>query len=142
MWPREGHFVEEDHGFATPCQIWQGAILHNGYGQTSLDGVVLNAHRASYINKHGSIPDGAVIDHLCGTRACINPTHLEAVTQAENVRRSPLARLTQTDVEQIRERLQSGEPQRSIGKAFGVSQSAISLINLGKRWSTPGGVLT
>lgn len=38
------------------------------------------------------VPDGLVTDHLCRNPPCCNPAHLEAVTQAENLRRSPLQR--------------------------------------------------
>ena len=40
---------------------------------------------------HGPIPEGLVIDHLCRNRACVNPAHLEPVSQRENVMRSPVA---------------------------------------------------
>ena len=32
----------------------------------------------------GGIPEDAVIHHSCGVRHCINPNHLEAVTQSQN----------------------------------------------------------
>lgn len=35
----------------------------------------------------GPIPEGLVIDHLCRDLLCVNPGHLEPVTQKENVRR-------------------------------------------------------
>ena len=45
------------------------------------------AHRAAYEVRIGPIPDGMVIDHLCRNRACINPAHMEPVTNRENVLR-------------------------------------------------------
>ncbi len=46
----------------------------------------------------------------------------------------PLAKLTESDIPKILDRLARGESQRSIADKFKVSQSAISLINTGKYW--------
>ena len=46
------------------------------------------AHRFSYELFKGPIPNGYQIDHLCRNRPCVNPDHLEAVTQQENIRRA------------------------------------------------------
>jgi hypothetical protein len=72
----------------------------------------------------------------------VNPAHLDPVTQAENVRRSPLAKLTEGEVHEIRELAERGAiPQREIGAMFGVGQQCVSLIKTKKRWATPGGRL-
>jgi hypothetical protein len=70
------------------CWIWQGRITDCGYGQMSMPGRrKVYAHRASVIAFVGPIPDGAVIDHTCRNKACVNPAHLEVTTHSENTRR-------------------------------------------------------
>lgn len=67
------------------CWQWTGAISDTGYGSFSFGGRVGGAHRAAYQMFRGPIPRGLVLDHLCRNRGCVNPSHLEPVTQRENV---------------------------------------------------------
>lgn len=68
------------------CVLWTGYLQADGYGQIRHDGQTL-AHRVAWIAERGPIPDGLVLDHLCRTRRCINPNHLEVVTDRENILR-------------------------------------------------------
>jgi hypothetical protein len=77
------------------CHEWTGSLTNSGYGRADwkqADGTIhRGAHRIAYFIEHGQIDPALVIDHLCRNRACINPAHMELVTQRENVLRSPVA---------------------------------------------------
>lgn len=69
------------------CWIWMGSKDWQGYGQFWIQKKLFPAHRWSYERLVGPIPVGLQIDHLCRTTSCVNPSHLEPVTQRENVLR-------------------------------------------------------
>lgn len=69
------------------CWLWRGCTQAPGYGRFRVEPATVYAHRYAYEQMVGPIPDGMVLDHLCRVPACVNPLHLEPVTQAENVRR-------------------------------------------------------
>jgi hypothetical protein len=66
------------------CWPWLGCIATDGYGTIKIDGKQLKAHRLSYLVNIGQIPDGFVVDHICENKSCVNPDHLEAVSQKVN----------------------------------------------------------
>jgi hypothetical protein len=72
------------------CWGWSGAVGKNGYATFVVDGESVLAHRFAYVMTFGDIPDELEIDHLCRNRGCARPSHLEAVTHRENLRRSPI----------------------------------------------------
>lgn len=69
------------------CWEWQAGRKARGYGTFDCQGKPTPAHRMAYTLTLGPIPEGLVIDHLCSNPPCVNPVHLEPVTQAENTRR-------------------------------------------------------
>lgn len=73
------------------CWLWTAALSPSGYGAFQTGERVVRAHRFAYELVVGPIPDGLQIDHLCRVRRCVNPEHLEPVTQAENLRRGTAA---------------------------------------------------
>lgn len=73
------------------CWVWVGAIQSKGYGSFWSNGRSTLAHRVSYRDLVGEIPDGETLDHLCRNLRCVNPDHLEPVTREENLRRKALA---------------------------------------------------
>jgi hypothetical protein len=72
------------------CWLWTGYVESNGYGRVPFDGRSRWAHRVVYQLLVGEIPQGLELDHLCRNPRCVNPSHLEPVTHAENMRRSPI----------------------------------------------------
>ena len=78
------------------CWEYTGCINPYGYGVISIGrvegrSVARFAHRVSYQEHIGEIPDGLQLDHLCRNRKCVNPEHLEPVTNKENTDRGMCA---------------------------------------------------
>jgi hypothetical protein len=69
------------------CLIWQGPLDRDGYGTFYLRRMSRRAHRVAWFSVHGDIPEGMVVNHVCRNRACVNPQHLQAVSQTESALR-------------------------------------------------------
>lgn len=137
------------------CWEWLGSIGSHGYGVFSFRGIQYTTHRASYLAHKGEIPSrdgghGGVVMHSCDNRPCVNPSHLSAGSQGENLEdaenkgrmvhagpRGELSRtaiLTAEKVMAIRGRLSAGETGRALANEYGVTPSTISSIKTGKIW--------
>jgi hypothetical protein len=71
------------------CWTWTGATNSSGYGhlKVGVGRATTLAHRFAYGLLVGAIPEGLLIDHLCRNRRCVNPAHMELVTNRENIQR-------------------------------------------------------
>src|SRR5690606_8661785 len=128
------------------CWEWKRSRNKHGYGLLTISGKSHFAHRLAYELPKGSIPDGPFVLHECDNPSCINPEHLSAGTQSQNMAdchargrsRIPAprlpgelngsAKLTAAQVSDMRIRLARGESQSSIAADFGISQSQVSNI--------------
>ncbi len=81
FWPK----VKKGDG----CWLWTGSTDSHGYGKLlGTDHRLISSHRFSWQLVYGPIAQGMVLDHLCRVRNCVRPSHLEPVTQRQNVLRS------------------------------------------------------
>lgn len=69
------------------CWQWTGCLGSDGYGVLKIAGRRRKAHVVAYELHLGLVPDGLVLDHLCRNRGCVNPAHLDPVTEAVNILR-------------------------------------------------------
>ena len=133
------------------CWIWTGHRHRKGHGRFRVSpGVLVMAHRFSYEQHKGPIPEGMCVCHSCDVPACVNPAHLWLGTKAENNAdraskgrnadtsnaNNPSAKLSEADVRCIKALLADGAVQIEIARKFSVTSALVSAIKHGKAWKS------
>jgi len=137
-----------------PCWVWIAGKDSFGYGRVNIGGRKerpRGAHVVSWVIAHGGAWPALCVLHKCDNPACVNPDHLFLGTRLDNNNDKiakgrngfaiqlgeihGMAKITESDVREMRRLRSLGMLQRHIGDRFGITQTNVSLIVRKKTWS-------
>ena len=138
------------------CWLWTGSKRTNGYGNCTIKDISLNkyryanAQRVAYYLTHGEFNTLLDVCHTCDVRLCCNPGHLFLGTRSENLKdaqnklrltqvfpkgeKHKSAKLTETQVLEIRDLILTGKAVMDIALEFKVAACTISQIKHRRKW--------
>ena len=136
------------------CWAWTGSKMSNGYGSIRVHGRRTGAHRVAWELAFGQIPESRFICHHCDNRLCVRPDHLFLGLPKDNSAdmdrkgrrrwKNPpgknageahgMSKVNEQTVREMRAMRCSGATTADIGRRFGITQGAASMITTGKRW--------
>jgi len=151
-----------------PCWVWTGSLMTSGYGslQSFSLKIRMGAHRYSFMREFGPFDSRLNICHKCDLKVCVNPFHLFAATQRENLmdmvrkgrwrpakekklygaallsgENKPNSKLTWGKVREIRKLYKDGYGRAQLARMYGVGATTIFSIVHNLTWKMElGGV--
>ena len=136
------------------CWEWLGSVDMQGRAKFGIYKIPVNAARVMYQLTIGDIPEGLCVLHTCDNRGCVNPYHLYAGTNQDNVNdkvkrgrqprgeKSSPAKLTDNIVRGIVVLLKEGKTYKEIAARFNTTDERVHYIATGKAWvHITGGVI-
>ena len=153
-----GRFLSKFEIIPDACWEWKGPFNQHGYGRLNFF-KIYHAHRFSYEYYKGKIPEGLFVLHKCDNRKCVNPDHLWIGTAGDNFRdcrdkgrhpitkfgvqpkgfghcgeNHPNAKLTESIVLKIKEKLNTGCSIANVVKEFNVKYQTAYRIKNNLQW--------
>ena len=135
------------------CLVFTGAREKSGYGAIKVNGKKRSTHSVVAEYTLGACPEGQEVRHLCGRghAGCVTASHLRYGTRSENVKdamrhgthnlradinygilygfkkghRSPKRKLTNDQIDEIRDLSKKGYTQRFLAQRFNVARTTI-----------------
>lgn len=134
------------------CWLWTASTTVDGYGNFTVQGKPVRAHRFSYELHRGPLGEMQCLHH-CDTPPCVNPQHLFTGTHRDNMadrhrkgrdskyvgvsqpgEENPMAKLTWEIVREIRREVAAGSKQAHMAKRFGVDRATVCYVVSGRIW--------
>ena len=144
-------------GMHDVCWEWTGnRSTRGGYGNVKWRGKILFAHRVAYSLSFGiNLPTerqhkyAINVLHKCDNPPCCNPSHLFLGTPKDNAvdrltkqrqhstagSKNPAAKLTERDVEEIRDMVRQGLRLKTAAVVFSVSKDTVERVCGGAGWA-------
>ena len=124
------------------CWLWQGSKTKDGYGVLTIGRKQYRAHRISYSEFTGDIPENIMVCHECDIPLCINPEHLFLGTAKENTQDMikkgrkvivsgfghPHRRLSNDDYIEIKKMRKAGSLLKEIASIYKIAFQTVSNI--------------